>query len=586
MPDKYLEIFLHKLIQIKDLNAFFRLLPDKYFTHKSSILLMNWIKSKINTFSIKNFPNFKEDINQFICIMYQNSKESLVDFFDFLSLHLGEYCRKLFIFIINNNDNLNQLIKAKIISYFTNSKNSNLDSIKYFIDNLVKKENFFINTFLDQISHLSLNSKDFYSKKETDNFKLFEILLLNKKDFINNKKVNYLDITNKNCKDLLRDIEEQNLPINFINEKKDIILPPEFIQKIKILYDFIEEKNKNENIINDDNINKCIEIYSKLIKNYKDWEINIENLKEVVNYNKIFFNKNKEKENESYNINRLINNIIQSKLKDLSQKNKIIDEFIKLSNIIDNAKETLNFYENSLLFKEIYESNKRKIKDQSLILSQTFKKFYTAIKIINENPDKIQNNEYICFFLEIGYRNVLNLDKEINWLNVKLKIKINKEKIEKLLIALKILVKKKSLDNIITAILSFINSYNEDVKCNQNDHKIINELKNASNLLKENISSKDIEKIINYIKNIFVNITFEENDLNYKDKLLGFFVEFNKNVESFNFIKDIKYSDIENIYDFFLDIDEDEITNSDLEEFVKVIRFLNNDINKSKRFNK
>ena len=120
------------------------------------------------------------------------------------------------------------------------------------------------------------------------------------------------------------------------------------------------------------------------------------------------------------------------------------------------------------------------------------------------------------------------------------------------------------------------------MKCNQNDHKIINELKNASNLLKENISSKDIEKIINYIKNIFVNITFEENDLNYKDKLLGFFVEFNKNVESFNCIKDIKYSDIENIYDFFLDIDEDEITNSDLEEFVKVIRFLNNDINKSK----
>ena len=391
MPDKYLEIFLHKLNQIKDLNAFFRLLPDKYFTHKSSILLMNWIKSNINTYSIKNCPNFKEDINHFFCIMCQNSKEILITFIDFFSQNLGKDCRNLFIFILNNNDNLNQLMKEKIISFFTNPKNNNLDLIKYFIDNLLKKEMFIINKFLDQIFHLSLSDKDFYSINKTENFKLFEFLLLHKNDFINNKKGIYLDITNKNCKDLLNNIKEGNLSINFINQQKEIIFQSEFTQRIKTLFSYIEEDEKNEN--------KIIEFYNNLIQLFKEWENNIEDLREIENYYVIFFDKNKEKEKEKDKIKKLINDIRKSKLKDLSLKNIITVEFEKNRGLIVDAKEKLHLYKYSLLFKEIYESNKRNIKDQTKLLYESFKNFRHAINIINENPEKIQNNEYIHFFL-------------------------------------------------------------------------------------------------------------------------------------------------------------------------------------------
>ena len=130
--------------------------------------------------------------------------------------------------------------------------------------------------------------------------------------------------------------------------------------------------------------------------------------------------------------------------------------------------------------------------------------------------------------------------------------------------------------------MSFIEKYENEIRTNEKDMKIINILKQSYESLQKNIPSKKIEQIINDLKKNFRNITLEEKDLNYKEKLLPFFIEYQKNKYFFNYIKDLKFSKIENINEFLLDLDENELTSLDLDDFIKVIRFLNNDINTSK----
>ena len=580
MPEKYLDIFLRKLNQIKDLDAFFQILPDNYFNQKALNLLKDWIKINIRSFAIGSCPNFQNEINHLFTIMTKKGCTNyIIEFIDFFSDKLGDICNNLFIFILNNNIYLNTLSIDELIRYFTKQKDKTLDSIKFFIENLKKIEDGLIMKFYEQISDLCINDKDFYNKEKTNKYKLMEILLLHKEKFLNNKKGLYIDYAVKKCQNLIKDLEEQNLSISNISDKNSIILMPESTERIQTLFTFLNEVNNNKNN-NDDINNKSIDIYTNLIKNYKEWDSNIDDLKEVIEYYDVFFKDNKEKEKEKKNIKSLINGIKKDKLNVI--ENKYTKEYNKYNELIKEANNKLKLNKYSLLFKEIYEANKKNIKDQYKLLNDTFKNFMKAVQIIGENPEKIQNNEFIHYFFGIGYKNESDLDKEIDWLIAYLKKKIKKEQKEKLLQSLKILVKKQSLENIIKAILSFIKIYEEEIKSNENDKEFINELKKYSEKLKKNISSLEIEGIINYIKKKFNKITFEQNDSDYKEKILDLFVEFNKNNESFKFLKDEKLSQNENLKEFLLDVDENDLTINDLDEYLKVIRFLNNDINKSK----
>ena len=578
IPDVYLSIFLKKLNKIKDLSCFFRILPDNYFNMKSCVLLINWIKENINTFSIKICTTFEDEINRFCTIMCKHSKESLIDLIDFFSNRLGNSCNQLFIYILNYNINLNLTIEEKLINYYTKNGNNKLESILYFIEHLEKKEDNILKIFFEKINDLSLKNIDIYSKKESNNLKLFKKLLSHKNDFINNRKGNYLENTNKNCKDILSEIKELNIIFNDINKKENIFLEKSFVERIKLLFLF------TENDINNKFDTESNNLYSNLINNYRIWEKNIDDLKVVEEYYNVFFNKDEMKIKEKDKVKSFIKKLKKAKLNELLlDNNNLNKDYKKYKEQIYEADDRLKLYKNSLLFKEIYESKEKEIKNnQSKLLTDSYKSFIAAIKILDEKPEKIHNNDYIKFFFDVGYKNETDLDKEINWLIEYLNKKMNEDVKEKLLKSLKILIKKKSLDNIIEGILSFIDLYDNNIKSNEEDKKFINKLKESSNSLKKKISAENVNQIMNYLKGIFVHITFDDNDLNYKDKILGLFVEFNKNKESFNCIKDLKFSQVENINQFLSDIDENEVTLNDLEEFIKVIRFLNNILESSK----
>ena len=575
--NKFLQFFTKKIIYIKDFNIFFRIMPINNYNENLSFILIDWIKNNITTFSINTCPKFEEHINIFFSILSKFENGCINDLIDFFIKNLGDYCKKLFMYFLNNNDDLSSLTKERIISFFTSCQTGKLDEIKYFIKYLEKIDDFLINTFYNQINNLVINDIDFYSRKKKNTYKLLKKLLSRKNDFIINRNSNYLKNTIKKCKNLIQDLEEKNISYNYFIRKDYIIKDEsEFTKRIKLILFFLEEKEEN-------NIEKrACDIYINLIIKYKEWELNIENLKEVKLYYEKFFNKNKEKTKNKDILVSFINKLQKKTFKELSSDKIILNNYNSYIETIKEAKEKLDLIKNSLLFQEIYESNKKEMTDQKILLDKSYKAFLNAIKMINEKPEEIHKNKYIEYFYKIGYNNEDGISQEIEWLINYAKFKINDNNKEKLISSLKILIKKKDLNLIIWVILSFIEKYDNEVKTNEKDMIFINNLKQSYDSLQKNIPSEKIKQIINDLKKNFGNITLEEKDLNYKEKLLPFFIEYQKNEYSFNYIKDLKLSKIENINEFLLDLDENELTSLDLDDFIKSIRFLNNDINTSK----
>ena len=581
MRDKFLEIFLKKINKIEDLSYFYQILPINYFNYKTSDLLKKWIQTNIKTFSIKSCPNFKEDINIFISILFKTSKESLNYFLDFISENLDKiYCKELFIFILNKNTDLTlQYSNKHIIKYFTNENNA-FDSFQYFIEKLENKKDNIITEFYEQINYLSLEEKDIFSKTKTNKWKIFEILLDHKEDFITKRNGIYLETTIKVCKNFLYDIKELNLKYNFIvnqslcSDKK----LKEKIKKVLFLIEDINSKNNNNDFINE----QAEKYYNNLDDKFNKWEKKIDELNMVVEYYKIFFKNTEKEQNKKKEAEAFIKELKNYTLKKLLTGQNILNKFQDYKSIIEEAEKKLKLNKNSLLFREIYESNQKKIKNEYNLLKETDKNFRKAIEILNLKPNEIHNNEFIDFYCEIGYRNEKDLYKEIEWLNLNInKNKLEKSDIIKLKASLSRQTKKKSLENIMTAILSFIKLY-DNIKSNDKDKEIFGKLEEYNKLLQKKTSSEKLTEIIQYVEKTFKkNISLSNNSLN-NNKIIEFFVEFNKNNDSFIFLKNKEYDQIGNIKEFLLDIDENDLNFSDLDEFVKVIRFLNIDIKNSK----
>ena len=147
--------------------------------------------------------------------------------------------------------------------------------------------------------------------------------------------------------------------------------------------------------------------------------------------------------------------------------------------------------------------------------------------------------------------------------------------------SLKILIKKQNIINIIKGILLLREIYQTINQTNEENY-YFDELKNKEDSLKENISSNEIKLIISFISDKFKEITFDNKDKSYKNKILVFFNSLNNNKEAFYFFKEKKIENISNLKEFLLDSDEKELSLYDIDEFFKVIRFLNNDINQIK----
>ena len=121
--------------------------------------------------------------------------------------------------------------------------------------------------------------------------------------------------------------------------------------------------------------------------------------------------------------------------------------------------------------------------------------------------------------------------------------------------------------------------YEKQIEQIYEERLYFNQLEKFLQELSKDISSNRIKIIINFIKQQFPKITFDNNDNNYKNKIFRFLNEINNSQEAFYFLKQQKHDGIKDLKDFYLDSDENELLLSDVDEFIEVVSFLNNDIN-------
>jgi hypothetical protein len=105
-------------------------------------------------------------------------------------------------------------------------------------------------------------------------------------------------------------------------------------------------------------------------------------------------------------IHKLINLLWVKTLGEIDTDKNIKQKIQNFQGIIKISKPIILKIKNSAIFRDIYESNRQKIEDQDYLLKETLKNYNSAIKLIKEKPEKIQNNKFINFskFYLIKYK--------------------------------------------------------------------------------------------------------------------------------------------------------------------------------------
>ena len=583
MRSEYLKIFCEKIIDIKNLGVFYKLIPIEYFNFETTIILRDWIIKHLITFSYQEKLQFNEEMNIFLDILISNSIESVKAFIDTLIDNLGDYNTELFLYFLNNNNSMNKDIKLKLISYFIkpsideyNYDLGNIKNLLLFIQQYTKGDSELIQIFLDEIEMFSFNKDDFFSIDKTKRYLVFEMLVNNKSKFIINQKGEYLDTIKEICISLIEKLNNADIISKDIMNILLTIKEPELIKRIKYCLIFLSEFSVY--IINDvDKESKMI--YNNIKDKVSKLNYNLNNLSQASHFLEEFFKNDREKMIEKENLEKLFEKLLMSKLEYIITSKEINDKIKSFEKLINESIDNLNKKNNSILFKEIYEENKKHINENpSYLLEETNKNFNNAIDLIWKNPDEIQESCFIKYYYEIGYKDESFLDNEINWL-IKYKRKdINEEDKNKFLMSLKLLIQKQSVISVIKGIIYLNGFYEKNIVQTYEEEAFFNKLKNYLKELSKNISSNKIKLIMKSIRETFPQITFDKNDKNFKINILRFLNEINNNQSVFYFLKEIKYDGIKDLKEFFLESDEDELFISDVEEFIKVVRFLNDEI--------
>ena len=580
MSKQYIEFFTKKLQHIKYLGIFFEILPKKNYKSESIFELYNWIKENLGTFSRNECQNFNVEINEFFDLLIKLREELVEDFLDNLKQKLNIFCKELFLYFLNNNQSLNEkTIKHLILYYicpqsaFDNNEIGNLDNINYFAENFNKEDNKIIKIFMNELQNFSLIEDDLFEMNKK--YILFQILLKHKKKLIYNKKGEYLLKTKQMIEKIINKLKKYKYSVFILSTALSVEKEKEnFRKKIeKFLFFLSDEFEPNEDIKKG-----SIEILNNLYLKYTETKKLINDLEDASYYLEFFFDKAPDKQELKCEIKKLNKDLFKKTLEEIDNNENLKQDIQKFEKLINIAKPIILKKKYSKIFMAIYESNMKKIEEQNYLLEETIKNYKSAIKLITENPEKIQNNKFINFYYEIGYINQNSLEKEINWIIDNEKIKINEEEKSKLFSSLKLLIKKQSIINVIKGILIIEEIYKENLHPSMEEINYFEELKSKLEQLKQNISSKVIQSIIDFIKNQFKEITFDDKDNNYINYILPFFNSFNINKEAFLFLKEKKPDKVTHLKEFFLDSDETGLRLSDIDKFIQIIRFLNDDI--------
>ena len=566
---KYFSFFFKNIKEVKDFGLFFKILPQEKNNKETINFIVNWLKENIYTFSIEKCPNFINEIKLFYEIM--NSKKLITNMNNIIEIlynTIGEYSIQIYIELLNSIKNLPLKTIEPMINHILNIKEDNFDdsnpNIYLFLDKIIPNKNI-VKTFLSKISCYVINKEEFYYKEKSEKFVIFDKLLNSKEYSIltdeSNKSSVYWQNTYHICSLIIQDLKNYNI----------------VYKEVKSTFNPIGENNIQKRI---NNMVKClneedyelrgISILTNINAIMDDWGKKMKSIELLKEYN-LFINNLESKSNEE--LSKYNRKIMESTLQCLTSKESM-KEFSKYENNIKTAKEVLNLKKSKVflnILKHLQNSMiSNKILDISLEKLNNIKKVFVNNKeIINK---ELINNKDIKYLIHIAYNNNEEFIKEIDWLLNHFKIYDFNCK-DFLITKIKIIVENKSLFSALSGILNFYDIFkdifnfnnNEDVAFYNDFCEYKKKIKNTKNISEELIREIDLK-----IENFF-NIS--SNDRDKKMHFFNFFISVNQCPDSIKYLCNKKSEQVNNLNEFLLESDDRILTEKDIKDFIKVVKF-------------
>ena len=566
--EKYFSSFFKNIKEVKYFGLFFKILPQEKNNKETINFIVNWLKENINTFSIEKCPNFMNEIKLFYEIM--NSKKVntyMNNTIEILHKTIGEYSIQIYIELLNSIKNLPLKTIELMINHILNIKEDSFDDINaniyLFLNKIIPNKNN-VKTFLSKISGYVINKDDFF-KEISEKFAIFEKLLNSKEYSIltdeSNKSSVYWQNTYHICSLIIQDLK------NF-----DIVFA-----KAKLTFKLIGENNIQKRI---NNMVKClneedyeirgISILTNLNAIMDDWRKKINSIELLKEYNN-FFNSFENKNNEE--LSKYNKKILVSTLQYLTSKESM-KEFSKYEKNIEKAQKALKLKKSKVflnIFKHLQNSMiSHKILDISLEKLNNIKKVF-----VNDEAEinkELINNKDIKYLINIAYQNNENFIKEIDWLLDHFKI-YDFEYKDFLIKKIKNIVENKSIFYALSGIICFFDIFKDIFNFNTNEDMTFyndfceykKKIKNTKNISDEFIKELDL-KIENYF-----NISPIDRDK--KMHFFNFFISVNQCPDSIKFLCNKKYEQVENLNEFLLESDDKVLSENDIKDFIKVVKF-------------
>ena len=568
----YLKMF-PSINKMKYFGLFFKLLPPDKYRKQTTLHVFNWLNKKINTYNREDCPNFENEIEIFYKILNNSEKYLLPKLIEKLVEFFGKDCIELFIYLINKiSQNLGQNESELMINYiiFENINEDENENKKIKLNNLdlflekVKPCKLIAKTFLNIIGESAITESDFLSEKN----KKFELLakLLELKDYSLLEEPE-----NKNCQYWINTINESKIINENIKNMNFELL------RIQILFNILKEKTLIQRVAL---IARCLgeadyDSYAStkvnnLKQNLNIWQDNLKKIEKIANTYQ-FINKPPKIISLLYDYNVKIYKSTFQYLNSQEGLREFSDKCINFEIIekIDKLRECdifLNIFNNTK--NKYFSQNSDKLIDIVLERFDKIKNLFVNNKATIEN--ELKNNEEAKFLIDIAYKNENNLEKEIDWmLNY---FKINDFELKTVLIySIKLIIKKDLLYSMTSGFLKLFDIYKDFLHlANKEDISLYQKIMIYQNYLLPNkyIPLHLIEEINNNIENIF-----ELNEFNSKIffKLLN---EINKFPDSMKFIKNKKFEEVENLFQFLLESDDSNLTEKDINDFINVVKYL------------
>jgi len=277
--------------------------------------------------------------------------------------------------------------------------------------------------------------------------------------------------------------------LHFYNDKE---------KKEKIFYDklltiFLNDKNQASDVKS--YIDKCY-LYKITI---------IDKLNLILNYFSKFFT-----EKEKNNISEIKNHLEQLTSGSINYYWKNQKELDNLINKYELSAKKINNYSKSILFLNIYNTQKNKFKNstEKIWIEKTENDFKSLKKIFNNEEFKNLNKQLLkCLLDLINEKNKKEINEEMFYLAKLFSIEISQNKINNIINTLKILLKKEKIYDIALSIFDIIN--NKNILKGKLWTLVKEIINNSEKLYDENIS-ENIAKI--FLKDYRIDI----NSLNNK----------------------------------------------------------------------